>query len=100
MADEDIAQRARSDVAIQRLDRAAELGGGLRRVLESIGCRAARLALAAAGSRIFRSSEIRLEDRALGAIRTAAERHVDAEPVDVFLVGKGLGHAASPLRRC
>jgi hypothetical protein len=36
VTDGDIFERAGSDVAVQRLDRAAELGGGLRNSFESV----------------------------------------------------------------
>src|SRR5262245_21262215 len=46
LADDDVAEITCGDVSVERLDRAVQLGGGLRGVLEPVRCGVARLALA------------------------------------------------------
>jgi len=44
VADGDVLERAGGDVAVERLDRAVQLGGGLRGTLKPVGGRKAQLA--------------------------------------------------------
>jgi hypothetical protein len=74
MPDDDVAERAGSDVTVERLDRATELGSGLRSGEKATGRGVARLARGRRGGRaVARRKRKRMRER-LAALKPFRQR--------------------------